>query len=257
MSVAAIIPARLSSSRFPNKVIYPFFGLPMLEHVRRRTILANVVDEVYVATCDKKIEALVLSYGGKVILTSKKHENGTSRIAEACKQIDCTHIMLVQGDEPLLLPSHLHLMKDALNLYPEVEAWNITGPIESSEDLNKHSFVKCAVNSVGKIMYCFRKSPAFSNFDIQIQYVRKMLGLISYRKEFLLKFMELDKGLVEVSESIEQMRIIEQGHVLNSVFVDKSLPSVNEKIDIKIVNNYLNTDQEQKKWLKEVLSFQY
>jgi 3-deoxy-manno-octulosonate cytidylyltransferase (CMP-KDO synthetase) len=251
--VVAIIPARLASSRFPNKVLYPFFDIPMLEHVRRRTILSGIADDVYVATCDKKIQEIIQGYGGKVIMTSDEHENGTSRIAEACRQIECTHVILVQGDEPLLLPYHLHLMKRAISNSPETEAWNITGPIEYSEELDRHSFVKCAVNGNGEIMYCFRKTPAFASFETQQHYIRKMLGLISYRKEFLLKFTELSHGIIEMSESIEQMRIIEHRYSLRSIPVEESLPSVNEPAEVQIVMDFLDRDNEQKYLLDRIL----
>ena len=83
MKFIAVIPAHLASVRFPNKILFDFFGLPMIEHVRRRALLSRCLSEVYVATCDKAIADTVSSYDGKVIMTSNKHRNGTSRVAEA------------------------------------------------------------------------------------------------------------------------------------------------------------------------------
>ena len=107
VSVKAIIPGHLASIRFPGKILFPLFGYPMIEHVRRRALLSKKISDVYVATCDQKIADAVLSHGGKVILTGDHHRNGTSRVAEAVIEIEASHIILLQGDEPLLLPSYV------------------------------------------------------------------------------------------------------------------------------------------------------
>ena len=79
----------------------------MVEHVRRRALLSQKINDVYVATCDNSIASVVAGYGGKVIMTGDHHLNGTTRIAEAAKKLDATHIILLQGDEPLLLPVYV------------------------------------------------------------------------------------------------------------------------------------------------------
>ena len=86
----------------------------MIEHVRRRALLSKKISDVYVATCDKKIADAVIAHGGKVILTDDHHLNGTSRVAEAVTEIDASHIILLQGDEPLLLPSYVDAVIDAI-----------------------------------------------------------------------------------------------------------------------------------------------
>ena len=107
MKIVAVIPAHLASVRFPRKILFDFHGLPMIEHVRRRALLSKSISDVYVATCDNEIADVIKSFGGKVIMTSNSHTNGTSRVAEAIADIECSHVMLLQGDEPLLLPRHL------------------------------------------------------------------------------------------------------------------------------------------------------
>ena len=107
MKIAAIIPARLKSTRFPNKILLPIEGMPMIEHVRRRALMCPVLSEVIVATCDEEIAEVIRAKGGRVIMTSDSHVNGTTRIAEAVAQVDCSHVILLQGDEPLLLPRHI------------------------------------------------------------------------------------------------------------------------------------------------------
>jgi len=225
----------------------------MIEHVRRRALLSNAVKDIYVATCDDEIANTVRGYGGKVIMTSNAHTNGTSRVAEAVRDIECSHVILLQGDEPLLLPRHIDTFTQAIAAEPDGDAWNATGPIEKEEELDRHSFVKCAVSRLYRILYCFRRTPCFSSFDLQKHFVRKILGLIAYRKGFLLNLTELPPSPIEQAEFIEQMRIIENGFHLSSVSVSPSLPSVNEPSEVEIVLNYIEHNAEQRALLNRIL----
>ena len=254
MKVVAIIPSHLASVRFPGKILFEFHGLPMIEHVRRRALLSKHINDVYVATCDVEIAESIQKFGGKVIMTSNQHTNGTSRIAEAVAKIDCTHVILLQGDEPLLLPRHLDQLVESIVQFPNGDAWNATAPLESSEELDRHSFVKCAISQSNKILLCFRRNPFFSELDKISGFTRKILGLIAFKKEFLLKLTSLPPGLVELTESIEQMRIIENGYSLNAVNVTPSLPSVNEPSEADIVLEYLKSNNEQKILLQKILN---
>ncbi len=246
MKIVAVIPAHMASVRFPGKILFPFQGLPMIEHVRRRALLSAAVSDVIVATCDEDIASVIRGYGGKVVMTDNTHKNGTTRVAEAVKNVDCTHVILLQGDEPLLLPRHVDALADAMRSNPSGDAWNATGPIESAEELDRHSFVKCAVSQSGRIMYCFRRTPGYSSFEQQQAFVRKILGIIAYRKDFLMKVTNLPSAPVELAEFIEQMRILENDHSLQSVPVVPSLPSVNEPHEADVVLKYIQQDPEQK-----------
>ena len=254
MKITAVIPAHLASIRFPRKILFPFYGLPMIEHVRRRALMSQAVGKLYVATSDKEIVDVVKGHGGDVIMTDNSHPNGTSRVAEAISQIDCTHVILLQGDEPLLLPRHVDAMANAILDNPEGDAWNATGPIESPDELDRHSFVKCSVGTGNRILQCFRRTPCFCDYERQKFFTRKILGIIAYRKEFLLQLMVSEETPIEKAELIEQMRIIENGYNLISVQVSPSLPSVNEPEEAEIVKNYIKHNPEQQELLKLVLS---
>ena len=192
-------------------------------------------------------------YGGKVVITADTHKNGTTRVAEAVKDIDCTHVILLQGDEPLLLPRHVDALADAIQANPGGDAWNATGPIESLDELDRHSFVKCAVSQSGRIMHCFRRNPGYSGLELQQAFVRKILGIIAYRKDFLMTLTSLPSSPVELAEFIEQMRILEYDYNLQSVPVRPSLPSVNEPQEADLVLEYIRLDPEQKGVLEAVL----
>jgi len=251
--IVAVIPAHLNSIRFPKKILYSFHNLPMVEHVRRRALHCEKISKVLVATCDEEIADQILKYNGEVIITSNKHLNGTTRVAEAIEQIDCTHVLILQGDEPLLLPQHLDLITSHLIAEPDVDAWNVTGPINNSHELDLHSFVKCAITKEHRILYCFRRSPSDSDTDQQKSYIRKILGIIAFRKSTLIKLASFKPTRIEKAEFIEQMRIIEKGYNFRSVPVDYSTPSVNEPNDTIAILETLKNDRQQAALLKKIL----
>ncbi len=251
--IVVVIPAHLASVRFPRKILHKIHGLPMIEHVRRRALLSDSISNVYIATCDQEIADSISSFGGEVIMTKNTHKNGKTRVAEAIKGIECSHVILVQGDEPLLLPRHIDTMVKQINKSPNVNAWNATAPIENEEELDKHSFVKCSTTLENDILYCFRRSPCYSDFKTQQRFIRKILGLIAYKKEFLLKIVDLPETIIAESEFIEQMQIIESNFNLKSVPVSPSLPSVNEPNEVQVVLDYLRENLEQRDLLNRLL----
>ena len=254
MNIVGIIPAHLASVRLERKVLLDLNGLPMIEHVRRRAMLSNLKDNVFVATGDKEIQETIMNYNGKVLITNKKHVNGTSRVNEAIQNSKYSHVILLQGDEPLLLPEHVNCIIKAIQSNPDGLAWNATGPLENKTELDKHSFVKCMVAKNNNIISCFRRSPCYSDFANQKLFIRKILGIIGYNCKFLKKLSKIPPSIIEKSEFIEQMRIIENGFEINSVPVNPSLPSVNEPHEIDIINNYLSKNPTQNNLLKMILS---
>tara|TARA_Y100001968_G_scaffold327163_1_gene371658 strand:- start:416 stop:1183 length:768 start_codon:yes stop_codon:yes gene_type:complete len=254
MKIIAVIPAHLSSLRLYRKVLIKFKGLEMIEHVRRRALISDTFDDVFVATGDELIEDLINSKGGKVIRTLKAHESGTSRVAEAIDNIDCDHIVLLQGDEPLMLPQHLKSMVQAIKNNPSRDAWNATADLENEYELDKQSFVKCSISEENKIIYCFRRSPSFTKIDFQLTYIKKILGLIAYKKDTLIELSLKEKSYIESIESIEQISILINNYSLYSVPMNPSLPSVNEPGDENQINKLFEENIEQQELLKKVLA---
>lgn len=255
MKIVGIIPAHLASVRFPRKVLFPLYGLPMIEHVRRRALLCPAFDSVYVATCDEEIAEVIREFGGKVIMTSDIHRTGTDRVAEAVQSIDCSHVVVLQGDEPLLLPEALARLTESIVKEPDVVAWNVTGPLIKEEELDQSSIVKCMVSPSEEIIFCCRRSPCLrSSFGEQQQFCRKILGLIAFTKPFLQSFARLPETPFEHAEFIEQSRILESGFRLRSVALPYNFPSVNEPQEADIVQKVLENDVQQKAVLELILS---
>ena len=133
----------MASIRFPNKILLNLYGLPMVEHVRRRALISKNLKEVYIATCDNIISNNLAKYGVKTIRTSKSHKNGTTRVSEAIRNLNCSHVILLQGDEPLLLPSYIDLIYNKILNEPNVYAWNLTAPInDKSQFKDKSAYIK-------------------------------------------------------------------------------------------------------------------
>lgn len=252
MNIVAIIPAHLSSVRFPRKILTPIGSLPMIEHVRRRALLSKCSD-VYVATCDKEIADCVASFGGKVIYTSNYHPNGTSRVSEAIQQIDCSHCILVQGDEPLIIPSDIDLFIDRIVSTPNYSIWNCISPLKDESSLDHHSIVKTFLDSDSNLIHIFRRSPFYSDSLFQLKFVYKILGLIAFRKGFLEQFNDLEISLADKYESIEQLRFIYNGFKINGVLLSNCFPSINEPSDKDLVLDCLKNNLLQSQLLYEIL----
>ena len=254
MKIIAIIPAHLKSVRLPRKIILKIHGLEMIEHVRRRALLCKFFDEVYVATDNNEIAEIVKRNNGNIIKTKKIHSSGTSRVIEACEGIEASHIVLIQGDEPLMLPDHLNKICESIAKNPHIDTWNATAELSNPEELERRSIVKCILNNEGKIIFCFRGNFSSSTFENQKLYTKKILGLIAFRKDIIMQFKDYLPSTFEISESIEQLRFIENNINLQSVQVNPSLPSINEYEDKKIVLDFIENNLNQKSLLKQILN---
>lgn len=254
MKIVAIIPARLSSTRLNKKLLIKFNGLEMIEHVRRRAVISQAFDEVYVATGDDEIEQVITHHKGNVIRTFKAHQNGTSRASEAINNIDASHIVLIQGDEPLILPKSLMQMVNFIRDNPKYDAINAISNIEQDSDLEDSSQVKCALNKYGRILYCFRKSPSNCSRERQYIYIKKMLGLIGYKREILNLISSSEESFIQSLESIEQLWFMENNYNIHSIETENCIPSVNIHSDIDKVEQYIQKHPDQQKLIDQVLN---
>ena len=246
--ISIIIPARLKSLRFNNKILQKINGLPMIEHVRKRALLSKLTSEVIVATPDKKIYDIINSNNGNVIYTNKSHTNGTDRVSEAIKYIDCTHVVILQGDEPLILPEDLDKFINYINK-TRSNYFNCVGVIKNKKEIDDLAVVKSIINKNGYITNCFR-----SNNKLQLQNnIYKLFGIIGFEKKSLIKLNKLKTSHNEMKLQIEQMKLIDNKLPLRSLIIKGTTTSVNYKKDLNIVKNEFRKNNKQKKILKKYL----
>lgn len=248
-----IIPARLDSVRLPKKLLMEFYGLPMIEHVRRRALLNSHGLPVIVATGDEEISDLIKGFGGDSITTVQDHQNGLSRVGEAAEKLGWDQYIILQGDEILVLPRHLDQMIKSAVESPLKAASNAVTKLSKDSEIADPSVVKCLRRIDGDILFIFRETPLVSSREIQSNLIHKICGLFSISTSALLALLNSPNQPISHSESIEQMKIIELGMELGAVELDTNFPSINLAKDVKEVTSILSSNQEQANILDTIL----
>lgn len=213
MKSIVIIPARYASSRFPGKPLAEICGKPMIRHVYESVLKVKEIDDIYVATDDERIFDVIEKFGGKALMTSKKHTCGTERLAE-CAEIlaldDKDIILNIQGDEPLIHPEMVRELKSIFE-EPDVLMGTLKRELEPFENVENPNIVKVVTDLDDNAIYFSRHAIPFKRNDIGIK-VYKHIGVYGYRKDFLMKFSKMEKTPLEQTESLEQLRVIENGY---------------------------------------------
>jgi 3-deoxy-manno-octulosonate cytidylyltransferase (CMP-KDO synthetase) len=235
----AIIPARLESSRLPNKALADILGLPMIVHVFKRCLLAKSLDAVYVATDNNKIRKVVEQYGGEVIMTSAEHKTGTDRIAEAAQDIDADIIVNVQGDEALVNPEYIDKAVDSLVNSSGTDVAILVNPFNKR---NSPSDIKVVLNEHDEIMYLSRTDIP-SDARVNNPQMLKAYHIVPFRKDFLLQYAKWEKTELEKIEFNEYLRILEKGYKIQAVRVESDAVSVDTEQDLEFVRGKMKMDK--------------
>ena len=249
--IAAVIPARMASSRFPGKPLEKILELPMIEHVRRRAVLCSYVDEVVVATCDKVIMDTVASFGGKAVMTSDKHERCTDRVEEAARGMDADIIVILQGDEPLFFPEIIDELVAPLLKDDSINCTNLLSVINDEADLNDIDIIKTIIDNNQHILYFSRAAVPYQRVRGKCRFYRQT-GVSAFRKDFLHNFARLSPTPLEAAESIDFLRILEHGLSISAVICDQKTVGVDRPDDIGIIEGILKEDVRQKQLYKEI-----
>ena len=215
MKVLALIPARLASTRFPNKPLAQILEKSMLQHIVERVQLCKEIDQVAVATCDQEIIDHIQGLGHQAIMTSDRHERASDRCAEAVTKLEKSKntkydiVVMVQGDEPMTDP---RMLSDVLRPFtddPNLQVVNLYADIQPGEFASTNC-VKIVMDLVGNALYMSR-APIPVSMDGIERPSGKQLGLIAFRRQALQKFTELTPTPLEVNESVDMLRFLEHG----------------------------------------------
>ena len=207
-----IIPARWGSTRFPGKLLHPIAGQPLLQHVWERCQQAQSLDALIIATDDIRIAEAAFDWGAEVSLTSNQHASGTDRIAEVARNLrGVTHIINVQGDEPLIDPKLIDRLATALKRDRRLEMITAAHPFENAAEASSPHQVKVIVDLRGNALYFSRFAIPFPrDRSAPVKYLRHQ-GIYGFRRKTLLQFVKWKSTPLERAESLEQLRALENG----------------------------------------------
>jgi 3-deoxy-manno-octulosonate cytidylyltransferase (CMP-KDO synthetase) len=242
MRVAAVIPARIGSTRFPGKPLALINGKPMIQYVYENASASRLIDYVVVATDDSSVQESVQSFGGEVYMTRRDHPTGTDRVAEVALNLHADIIVNIQGDEPLL-PSGaiddaiMPLLRDERAVMSTLKT--ALRPVDDPRDQN---VVKVATGKHGEALY-FSRSPIPCNRNAaQPARIFRHIGLYVYRRSFLFEFTKLPQSPLELAESLEQLRALENGYPIIVQETDYYPVGVDVPSDIRRVEAILNAE---------------
>jgi len=233
------IPARMGSTRFPGKPLCKILGVPMIEHVYRRCLLAKGVDQVFVGACDEEIRKAVESFKGSVIMTDPTIPRPGLRVAVASQSLDLADediVVVVQGDEPLVHPDMIDLALEPLLKEKDILVSNLVEEIKSDAEWQDPNVVKVVTDLEMNAIYMSR-SPIPSN-DYEEEPGKRLVQvcIMPFRWHFLRTFNELNPTPLEKAESIEMIRAIQHGYkvrMVHSHYISKSVDTETERQEVE------------------------
>lgn len=243
--ITAVIPARMASSRYPGKPLVPILGLAMIEHVRRRTLMADGIDHVVVATCDASIKAAVETAGGRAVMTRDTHERCTDRVEEAMQHLPGDIVAMVQGDEPLLIPETVRMVTRPLLEDATLDVVNLLSPLESDADYLNPNIVKAVRNLRGDLMHLTRAAVPHFRKRVAVP-VYRQTGIMAFRTNFLHRFSTLPATPLEHAESVDMLRVLEHGMRIAGVVADYVMLGVDRPTDVPLVEAVLRDNAVQR-----------
>lgn len=239
MKKVIVIPARLDSSRLPKKVLLDLNGKTVLQRVYEQCLKVKNVDEVYIATDSIEIKKVCETFTNHVIITKSTHQSGTDRIGEAISSIDCDIVINVQGDEPFIEPSLIEALVNSFS-NSEISMSSAMSKINNVKDLQNSNVVKVVVDHHNNALFFSRSLLPFPRDVKEISIAKEVLekyqffrhiGIYGYRKDFLLKFVNMEQSYLEKVEKLEQLRALENGFKIKMIEAESSLIGIDTQED--------------------------
>jgi 3-deoxy-manno-octulosonate cytidylyltransferase (CMP-KDO synthetase) len=242
-----VIPARLGSTRLPEKILRLIDGKPMIQHVWERARQAKKLEDVIVATDDAHIQQCVEGFGGKAFMTRRDHSNGTSRIAEVVGRFKQSLVINIQGDQPLVDPKALDEMVGIFQREKDVEVLTLAVRMTDKASFENPNVVKVVCDAEGNALYFSRAGIPFFQGKQNCPFsFLKHLGVYGYRRDFLLKFVDWQPGILEDSEKLEQLRVLERGRSIRVIETAYDFISVDTEEDLREVEKRLQANSPSK-----------
>jgi len=240
--VLGIIPARWASTRFPGKPLHTIAEKMLVQHVWDRCQECSNLDSIIVATDDDRIKNACQAFGANVVMTSADHPTGTDRITEAAAHFpQATHVINIQGDEPLIEPTLIDQLAETLTSDPDLSMATAANPIQDPTLQDDPNVVKVVLRQDGDALY-FSRSPLpyqrDKNPDLTL-YRHK--GIYAYRKDFLQKFINWPPSPLELAESLEQLRALENGARIKVIITDDTSGGIDTPEQAQELEQFLNT----------------
>ncbi|MBI4309651.1 MAG: 3-deoxy-manno-octulosonate cytidylyltransferase [Candidatus Omnitrophica bacterium] len=241
MTAIGVIPARFASTRFPAKVLAKIAGKPMVQHVWEKARLCRQLDDVLIACDHKDVLDAATGFGAKAVMTDPNHPSGSDRIAQAVRELAFDVVVNIQGDEPFIDPGTIDDLVVLLKNDPHCPMGTVVKEITVDEEFTNPNVVKCVVDEQGTALY-FSRAPVPYNRNAQTvpgmkRY--KHLGIYAYRKGFLLQYTTWPKSILESTEQLEQLRILEKGHRIKTVVTQHESMAVDTPEDLQRVEECL------------------
>ena len=243
MKFIGIIPARYASTRFPGKPLAMLGGKPVIQRVYEQVV--SVLGEAYVATDDERIFKAVESFGGRAVMTRSDHKSGTDRIEEAAQklQTDADVIINVQGDEPFIQKSQLETVKHLFD-DPQTQIATLGKPFESMEGVENPNSPKIVCDINGYAMYFSRsviphiRGKKQSEWLLNFPYL-KHIGLYAYRRNVLAEITKLPQSPLELAESLEQLRWLQNGYRIKVGLTDVETVGIDTPEDLERAEQFI------------------
>lgn len=246
MNIVGIIPSRYASTRLPAKPLVDICGKPMIQRVYERVQQSKLLTEIIVATDDVRIESVVKSFGGNVVITPVDIQSGSDRIALVAKTMNADIVVNIQGDEPLIDPQ---LIDETIQLLLDDEAAVVGTAVKKTsdaQDVFNPSVVKVVLDKNNYALY-FSRSPIPHIRDAKKDSdwfngttFYKHFGIYVYRADFLQRYTTLPQSPLEITEKLEQLRVLEYGFKIKCVVTEYNSMPVDTPEDLKKVIYYLN-----------------
>jgi 3-deoxy-manno-octulosonate cytidylyltransferase (CMP-KDO synthetase) len=235
MKTIGVIPARFASTRFPGKVLANINGKPLVRHVWEKAILCRELDEVLIACDHEDVLKAAQDFKAKVVMTDPNHPSGSDRIAEAVKNLNVDIVVNIQGDEPFIDSRTIDALAVLLKHDVNVMMGTVIKRITDDADFLNPNVVKCVVDDQGYALYFSRSPiPYHRNKNISAGVKDyKHLGIYAYRKDFLMQYKDWPKGILESTEELEQLRVLERGVKIKTTVTDVESMAVDTPQDLQ------------------------